>query len=487
MNLGPNEAVLEYTRNGKYLNIMAGMTKLLVKSNRKITKAVVVDAIYRTIAKNSRLSALVRDFKLVPQADTIGRLKVNLKVSHIEKEMDLPLIENLVEQACNNGIDPLELPWHIHIFIGPAVQQGKDLSTSVYCLVDMSHTICDGMGLFTIVKQFAESIKESLVEKIPLDLNTPICRDHYVFANHISVVPKQANVPIYFYPFVFIWRILQGVLIVLSMIQTMLFSSGNGFFSGTIHDFDHNKPINPNGVRIFDVEPEVVEKLRVLARKSGGSFGSVIQMAAQLAYRSVNEHHGYFQNNLNSIIAVNCRPFVNDYSLITRLNGNATLLLDFPRYPIPENDGFWHHVAVLKKRTNALLYYLSAYMAFLTWNLNSVLGTILTYHTVQCKRNSVLISNIGNFGKEALQINDLVMIEEFFGTASSYWHGNKCLFQVTTATLHGRLRVTLAYAAYMVELKDANRFVNEFTRILRNVANNEAITVREARKVSIAG
>jgi hypothetical protein len=481
--LAHSERVLNACGIGDCQLTMGGICTLKVRTKEPLTDAILRDALYRAIAKNSRLSILLKGNIGQHQAPTLDLLKPRYAIERISKPLTVRDLQEHTQYTLNVTFGGSELPWEVKMM----VCEENDDAKILYLRIAMHHALSDGHGLVMIAKGVVEGLHDALKAGSPLDLSTKVASHGLVIEDLHSVVDKRFLPHTILWPFLFVWRFTVGLYFLLTYTSGFLIPSRK--FSGTIdpeHDYSIGKPHDVmSGVRLLELDDAVVAQLRTRANKVGGSVASVLSVAGMAAYKAYTEKYGIIEDHFSQTIVVNSRPLISDHSLVSQAQGSCT-------YPIiiehraADHDHFWTLVRNVKRKINFRLSYLSPFIRLSKLVPVSLAKWAYQFFPPSVRRNqSLLLSNVGSFETHHLDWAPNIHVESVIGSANSYWIGNRCLFQMTAFTIDGKMRLSLVYPTNMVTAEDFDYYCNAVISILQNAAvSNHSTTIGELRKAS---
>ncbi|KAI8898733.1 hypothetical protein BC833DRAFT_588727 [Globomyces pollinis-pini] len=464
---------------------MNGMSQLEIKSDIPISQKTIRDALYRTIAKMPRLSVVVINGICHPAGKTLGDLDLDYNIFEISSPLDKDEQEKYLRDDMNTVIDN-GLGYRFTFYVTKPFVKNDTKVVHLNIRLSMLHSLTDGMGLMIVTKCFAESLEESLTASEPLPLTTPL-KDPKAVINiedRHRVIPSK--LPYYYglFIFLFLWRLMMGIWLSLQASRNLVFRKPT--FSGTKDPalLDVKNVKNPNGLRIIEIDSQLTAKLISKTKMAKGSVTSLMTIAATNAYIDLAEHHNEkFTDRFNMCFAADSRPFIDDHSNYELLQGNGFYPLVTFGYKIKNTDLFWEHVNVYKKSMVNILTHFSP-MAWVTSILpTKLLVAVYNMHRLHHKRDyAVLISNLGNFDSNRLNLTKNVKVIDTIGSGNSFFQANRHLFQLTMFTIEGAMRIVLVYPTYMVTEEDADRYVDTFKTILKNAAESSDLNCLEMRK-----
>jgi hypothetical protein len=479
--LAHSEQVMEACGIGDCQITMGGICTIRVRTQQPLTDELLRDALYRAIAKNSRLSILIKGKVGQHQAPTLDLLKPKYEIEWISEPLSTQDLQQHTQYTLNVTFDRSELPWEVKMM----VCEQKDDSYLVYLRIAMYHALSDGHGLVMIAKGVVEGLHDSLSSGSRIDLSTKVA-NHGLAIEHLHSVADKRFVPhAALWPFLFVWRFSVGLYFLLTYTAGFLLPSR--MFSGTIdpsHDYLKGKPNDVmSGVRLLELDPALVSQLRKAANKAGGSIASVLSVTGMAAYKSLMEKYGTSGDHFSQTIVVNSRPLISDHSLITRAQGSCT-------YPVviehraADHHLFWTLVRKVKSKLTLRLAYLSPFIRLSQLVPVSLAKWAYSFFSPNVRRNQcLLLSNVGSFETNHLDWAPNIHVESVIGSANSYWIGNRCLFQMTAFTINGKMTLSIVYPTNMVTAEDFDFYCNSVMSILQNAAgSDDSLTIGQVRE-----
>jgi hypothetical protein len=456
--------------------LVAGIVSLQVKG-LDIQEKTLREALYRTMAKNSRLCARFEDEYTVYDGDTLGALMPKYSVQTIHEPLDVAKQQELLKELLNVRFDGHSLPWQVQFLVDSS---GDNTVLSI--AITMLHSLTDGYGLVLICKQMVESLHESASEK-KLDLSitgipipsSPIEEFHEIA--DWRFVPFRI-----LFPFVFVWRLMVAIWLLLEIGIGFSFPMKN--YSGSLnpnHDFyDSALDSKPTGIRLIKLDPEEVQALRIRSKEMGGSVGSLLTVAGLTSYKFLAKMNNKDSTYLSAQISVNTRPLIPDLGKTNEILGSAVGQIGYEYYAFREKDLFWDHVRKVKRKLQRYLPYLPAYLNIAKRvPVSKVKETFLKATPDKPRTQALLLGNMGALEKDQLAWAPGFEVIGIIGSANSYWAGNRALIQMTAATLSQGMTLAIVYPTYMVTESEMDSYCVKLVQILKEVSLQPTVSVGE--------
>ncbi|KAI8898732.1 hypothetical protein BC833DRAFT_418813 [Globomyces pollinis-pini] len=480
------EAILDTCDNKGLAKVtMHGIVTLKINTKREITDSMIYNAIYRTILDFPRLSTVIIDSKTYPAGKTLEDLDLDCEISRITKCYSKDNLASMLFKDMNTAIkSPLGYRFRISV-TGVNIVDGKPLVT-LYIQTAMIHTLSDGMGTILVVQKLGKYLEESLHDNQLISKTATLNTEKVVpIEKYHPIVPS--SVPAYYglWILIFVQRFCIGLFFMLQSARNLLFYRSFSY-SGSL-DPSNVKCDNiqsPNGFRHLEMAPDIVEKLRLQAREVNGSIASVLIIASTLAYMSVVESNNVkLPKSYNLNFVVDSRRYCDDVAKGSLVQGSAFYPMPKYGYRLLDSDKFWDHVRAFKAIINYYLTYISPYIKVTSLFPYKLLALIFHLHKLNHKRDyPIAVSNLGSFTSEQLKLTKSIDIVDLMGSANTFWNANRHLFQVTSVTISGRMRLMVTYPTYLVSDTEADLFISQLNRVLHAVTTkNREVTCKEAR------
>ena len=195
---------------------IGGMARFEISHEQSLSKNKIKNALYRTIAQNTRLSSLIIKRKLVFQAYTLRELRPSFQISEIEGPLTEDQIKEYAQQSINITFDPEnDLGWSIHFYYTKPTKLENKYHSTLFLQISMLHCLTDGHGVMVIADMFIKNLQLELDTHEPLDLDTQINTTHCDHVeNHINMVDSSVGHLYGLWVFVYMWRVLVGFYII---------------------------------------------------------------------------------------------------------------------------------------------------------------------------------------------------------------------------------------------------------------------------------
>ncbi|KAJ3276206.1 hypothetical protein HDV01_005654 [Terramyces sp. JEL0728] len=462
------------TAHSKYQLTMNGILTLEVETNA-LSEEILKDALFRTVSDNYRLSALIRDGYLVPAGDTLQDLELDYQIHNVPLNWSEKAQEMVIESEMNSPVKSHYLPWRIRFYLSPTFQKGGKSFIQLHIGLSILHTLTDGIGATMIMKSLVENLYAAMTEKSPLSLDTPLNSKEIPKAfSSVSVLDPRIHVSNFFWPFLFIWRILYGLWFAIN--------ASAGLFFPTV---DYKSKLDPtlieakamdcvNSHRYVRLEKECTDKLRMAAREHGGSITSLLEAAACIAYAKLAESYGNETNFFTFTNMINIRPYCTDIDMIPYLKGNSILNALEYRYEMNEEESFWWHIAQIKKQIQRLSFHAGPCCRIISMMPVQLTAMLFCVQKVTHWRDSAfLFSNVGMFNAEQLNWAPKIKVLNVIGSSSNVYEGNRNLINITCMTIEGRLGFSFVFPNNLVPQEDVEYFIKTYRAILTALIENK--------------
>ncbi|KAJ3324462.1 Dynein assembly factor 4, axonemal [Boothiomyces sp. JEL0866] len=461
------------TAHGKYQLTMNGILTLEVECN-SLSEKVLKDTLFRTVADNNRLSSLIRDGYFVPAGDTLQDLELDCSIQNVPLNWCEKAQEMIIESEMNSPVKSHYLPWRIRFYVSPSFKRDGKSYIQLHIGLAILHTLTDGMGVTFIMKSLVENLYKSITSKTTFSLDTPLKGETIPKAfSSVAILDPRLNIQWYFWPFVFLWRVLFGLWFVINAIS--------GLFFPTV---DYKSKLDPtlieaksmddvNSHRYVRLEKEFTGKLRNIAREHGGSITSLLEGAACVAYAKLAESYGKDTNFITFTNMINIRPFCADTDLIPRLKGNAILNTFEYRYEMNDEESFWWHISQIKKQIQRISYHVGPCCRMIAMMPVQLTAMLFCVQKVTHWRDSAfLFSNVGMFEREQLNWAPRIKVLNVTGSSSNVYEGNRNLINITCLTIDGRLGFSFVFPNNLAPQEDVEYFINTYKALLEEIVKN---------------
>ncbi|KAJ3367888.1 hypothetical protein HDU91_001023 [Kappamyces sp. JEL0680] len=472
--------------------MMSGLMSLTVQldeSTPVLTEKLLLEALYRTMAKNSRMCCCVQGLTAVPLGKTLADLHPNFRITKVERGTRLCDLQEEFEESLNTFFDRDKMGWAMVVFMPDQLDATQ---AEIHLGITMLHLLTDGFGLVTIGRQYAESLTEAMQDPSPLDRATPV-PDHCPISDDHHYILKADSLPPLLWVVLAVYRVLMALRLLLVLISGMLFVlpyseiwSGSKDPAETLVYDKTGRPVGKtSGYRLIQFDQDQVERMRLASRRAKGTVTSLLAMAALSAFNSLTQDYvERLPKKYSFMLATNTRPFVHEpLKMMPLLQGGSTHIKNEYNYAFSDHDSFWGHVKKYKDSVHFEMSFISPMICILSNAVPAWLSSaVATLRKVHHKRSMpLLLSNVGLLSAEQMNWTNRIKVTDIIGSASGFWNVNASVFQLTSITLNGKMNVAIIYPPYMVEDQDADRFVKLFKQVVENVLVDPYISVGTAR------
>lgn len=215
-SLSYSESLIHLYAQKDSMVTIGGIGTFEISHEQSLSKNNFKNALYRTIAQNTRLSTLIIKQKLVFQAHTLRELRPSFQISEIDGQLTKDEIKEYAQQSINMTFDPEnELGWSIHFYYTKPTKLESRYHSTLFLQISMLHCLTDGHGAMFIADMFIKNLQLELDTHEPLDLDTQINTTHCDHVEqHISMVDASVGHLYGFWVFAYIWRVLVGFYII---------------------------------------------------------------------------------------------------------------------------------------------------------------------------------------------------------------------------------------------------------------------------------